>query len=595
MQAHPEIFPELHELVRANYHLEATFGTIHLYRRGDDSTGTARWLRGATRRLARKPDQFHAAPNRWDRTHDLRSPVTQLRGFQRTAVVAFVALWACAYLSWPLGYDHGQLLYAGDVIRDGGMPYRDAWDQKGPAALYLFAAISAVFGPSQWGLRAFDLLLLLAGAWGVHHLVRRGSGSTAAHWSVTLFLLAYASLGYQNTAQPDGWVAALLVAAACLLIFRGKASPLRVSLGVGALVGIAALIKPFYGLFLALPVVAAVAEQPVRWRQAAMATAAALLGFATPILVVAAWFAIHGAFADLLQVNVFYTSQVYSKLGQVGGLGRRLGALERFLARTPAVALALPAALAGCRVWWDSDRRAALLVSAWFLLSVFGAVLAGQFYPYYWLPVLPPLAVLAGVGFGASLGHPGAEPGARGYRWMATGWCALILFLVAREPVRAVGRWAALVSHAWSPEHYYGGFDDLGPVKPLENMMAAVYLRERTGDTDRVGIWGANALILHLAGRRSPGRFSYSMPLMLGEGTGFRAGYRAEFLDSVRRAPPVYFVVNRRAGRWEGDLVTVPGLFPELRELLLSGYQLETTIGELAIYRQLSSERGSDP
>ena len=43
------------------------------------------------------------------------------------------------------------------------MPYRDAWDVKGPVAYLLYAIPGGLFGRNQWGLRLFDLVMLAFG------------------------------------------------------------------------------------------------------------------------------------------------------------------------------------------------------------------------------------------------------------------------------------------------------------------------------------------------------------------------------------------------------------------------------------------------
>src|SRR5688500_4137832 len=63
-------------------------------------------------------------------------------------------LCALATLSWPFGWDQGIFAWGGEIIRQGGMPYRDAWDQKGPLPYYVYAVAQSVFGPGMWGIRA---------------------------------------------------------------------------------------------------------------------------------------------------------------------------------------------------------------------------------------------------------------------------------------------------------------------------------------------------------------------------------------------------------------------------------------------------------
>jgi hypothetical protein len=74
--------------------------------------------------------------------------------------VVVLAVWAATYITWPFSNDQGNLAWVGDVILSGGMPYRDAWDVKGPGAHLLFAFVEMVLGQNEWGMRVFDLAML---------------------------------------------------------------------------------------------------------------------------------------------------------------------------------------------------------------------------------------------------------------------------------------------------------------------------------------------------------------------------------------------------------------------------------------------------
>ena len=56
------------------------------------------------------------------------------------ALLALAIVWAFASLSFPFGWDQGIFAWVGSTIVDGGLPYRDAWDIKGPLTYYVYAA-----------------------------------------------------------------------------------------------------------------------------------------------------------------------------------------------------------------------------------------------------------------------------------------------------------------------------------------------------------------------------------------------------------------------------------------------------------------------
>lgn len=246
-----------------------------------------------------------------------------------------VALWAGAYLTWPMAGDHGQLALIGDVIRDGGLPYRDAWTMKGPLALYAFAGIQLLFGRAMWGVRAFELLVLAAGGWAVFLGARRFTGSRAALWTAAGFVLSYASLRYQNIAQPDGWAGVLLALAFLPLLGRTERPSAGLRVLGGALVGCATLIKPLYGIFLLVPALDAFIAPPPRWRRLLAAGGLTGVGFLLPIAITAAWFAAHGALRELIEVDLLYASGVYTPQFDAGLQHRLYGLLQLLLTKNP--------------------------------------------------------------------------------------------------------------------------------------------------------------------------------------------------------------------------------------------------------------------
>jgi 4-amino-4-deoxy-L-arabinose transferase-like glycosyltransferase len=120
-------------------------------------------------------------------------------------LISFLIVAALGTLFYPLGRDQGIFGWAGDVILKGGVPYLDAWDQKGPATYYTYALAQAAFGRNTWGIRVLDLLFVLAGCVFLRSLARQLGGKSAGTLAAVLFACLYFRLGYWSTAQPDGW------------------------------------------------------------------------------------------------------------------------------------------------------------------------------------------------------------------------------------------------------------------------------------------------------------------------------------------------------------------------------------------------------
>src|SRR5215471_12940122 len=94
----------------------------------------------------------------------VRPRVERLGRVSIAVLGATVGMWGLCSLWWPYGWDQGCFSFVADTILHGGIPYRDAWDFKGPLTFYVFAALQFVFGTQMWAIRLLDLVLLGASA-----------------------------------------------------------------------------------------------------------------------------------------------------------------------------------------------------------------------------------------------------------------------------------------------------------------------------------------------------------------------------------------------------------------------------------------------
>jgi hypothetical protein len=152
----------------------------------------------------------------------VRQTARVLERFAWPACCLLMAGWAVAYLGWPFSSDQGVLSWVGRTIADGGMPYRDAWEIRGPAPFLVYAVLARLFDAAQWPLRVLDLSILATGAWCVASIAAAFGGRLAGRVAAALYVLWFASLGHHDTAQSDGWNAAMMAGVAlCMLANRG--------------------------------------------------------------------------------------------------------------------------------------------------------------------------------------------------------------------------------------------------------------------------------------------------------------------------------------------------------------------------------------
>jgi hypothetical protein len=519
------------------------------------------------------------------------------------ACVALLVAWALGYLWWPFSNDQGNLAWVGGVIRNGGMPYRDAWDVKGPAAHLLFALAGAMFGSNEWGLRLFDLLYLAIGAWSLSRIAEQYAGPRGGRWAVVLYLLWYASLDHHNTAQPDGWAGVMLTVAVALIVTRENRPAWFAGAGSGALIAICTLIKPTYLLFLALPFFEGVTHtSKVERRRTLQFWGATALGFCVPLALCVAWLIARGALGDWVNVHLRWVPSSYSQL-DAAWLNRVQVLLWFFTTRQ--FAPALPLAIGGLIVVRLSQwRRDVVLLAAWAAVAILGVMIQGQFFDYHWHPLHPPLALLAGLGIHQLLVWRRAAAPNRNEAWRAltAGMSSLAVLLVvgaALSPAVHVYRLGRRLTGLTEVVGYdrteFGPYGHHGGVFPE----LVTYLETHSTPDETVVVWGSNAGVNYLSHRASPSPFGYVQPLVDPPNSDLRRRYRDEFIRRLESAPPRYVValserVCERAptpderklmGPAEGIMRCLSDI-PAVRDFVLSRYTLADTLGPLDIRRR---------
>ncbi len=496
------------------------------------------------------------------------------------AALAFCGLWAMASLWFPFGWDHGIMATAGDVILAGGMPYRDAWDIKGPLAHLWFAAAQWLFGRGQAGIRVLDLVLVV---WASIVLARTAAKlirPAVGPWIAVAVILSHASLTFFHTAQPDQAVSlSLAISFAPLLIrpHRGHA------IVAGLAIGVCALVKPLYLAFLWLPLLVAMEIPGLRTRERAGLVSAILAAVAVPIVLAFAWFAWRGALADLYEVLFRYNALEYSGATQLAVRTRIRGYAEYFWsgARAPALAFAVFGAI----VVWQHSRRLGILIIGWLATSLVIVGLQGKFYVYQWTVIFPPTILLVAIAFDALTHAPAVldNKDRRALGWLGIAGAVAIVGPLTVQPSIDITNWARYMAGVDGAPQYYAGFRR-GQYSAADQMAAVNYIRSHTTETDRVAIFGYESPIVYLSGRRNATRFNYALPFVgLQSSQAARTRYRREFMTAIAAEPEPEFIIVGSLLLGENQSIEV---FPEFAEFLGHGYHLEQSFGVVDLYRR---------
>jgi hypothetical protein len=454
----------------------------------------------------------------------------------------FVALWALASLTWPLGLDQGIFAWVGDAILRGGVPYRDAWEIKGPATHYLYALAQLLFGRDAWGLRVLDLSLLVASAAAAYALIARcgprGRAPAAGALAALLWVLLYATAGYWHAAQPDGWAAMAWLGAAWA-VARPHATPAHWLLA-GALCGLSALLKPPFALFLAPLLLDRIARGDLA---VALRAAPAALGGLLGVLALALLgFATAGALGDFVEVQLVFNPSLHPTAYRDLGPAELALTWLRWLAQ-PWAAAAFVAFAGGLIASWQTARADALLVASWAVLAAGLVTVQNQYFHYHFWPLLSAFALGAGL-----LARRTTQLGSSGARNALAAALALLLALAAWQPLWQIRAATAALPGA-DPERYerYRNAFGMGSYGYAAMERIAAHIQTRTKPADPILVWGFESGLYFLADRPASTRLGFLYPLVRGGGTDLEKRYLAEFTASLAETPPQYVVVFAQA------------------------------------------------
>lgn len=488
------------------------------------------------------------------------------------AVVALAVVAGLMMLWWPLGHDQAIFALNGATVAHGGLPYRDAFETRGPLAFYVFAALQLVFGPVAWGVRLLDIVIAAA----VAVLLGRGLppfGSRMARRLVgATWILTVVSLRHQDAAQFDLWIGAAVLGGVILLAREAGYRDRDLAI-FGLLVGLASLTKPFYPVLLAVPGVVILFRRWPSVTAVARDMAVLIVWWLAPLALTIAWFWAHYDLRDLWEANITYTLNVYPVYAVQHD--QRLAATLSFLLRANLIPTAVAAAAAGLVLLWRDRRPLALALATWIVCGLFVVELQGRFFLYQWTVLFPALALLAAAGCEYAVRGSGSG------RWLGVAVFASLIAQAALTPLGLVRDWLPFVGGLESEQAYYDGFS-VWQTNPADERAVARYVRARTPPGEPIGMWAVDAAVPFLADRPNATRFSERRFLTFAPQHELTRRYRREFVQDIAARKPTYFVVNLYRDPQERPLNQE---FPELGRLVAERYARDTTMGALQVLR----------
>lgn len=406
----------------------------------------------------------------------------------------------------PLSEDTGVYLYIGDVILDGGTPYVDAADNKGPLTYLLFAGIRLVAGRSTEAVRIslllFAALTALAVAAYVCRFAGRAAGAFAGCACAVLGSTYYLEGADPNTEQYG-------VAPMALAWWLSAAGTRRAAAGAGALTAAAVLMNPGFA-----PIVLVVAvglwfqgEPPERAKRFAAALAGAVAATAPFVI----WLLAAGGLDD------FWTQVIGKNTVALTGDPDRGAFASRPLFDFEGRGLYVLGAGAALLAMTRPGLRLPAATSLLWIVAMWLRVKAAnyEFLHHYYLAI-PGIAAAMGLALAAM-----TEPSSALPRRVVTAGAVAVLAVTAWVYVGRVERdkWRLDPDERVTSSRYATAY-------PVGD-----FIRSRTGPDDRIFVAGNNATVYWRADRRAPTRFFADYPLV-------RRSYRGERVRELAAHPP---------------------------------------------------------
>ena len=489
-------------------------------------------------------------------------------------LLAVFLLGSLIILPLPMLRDQGIYAYVAWNWVNDRIPYRDAFEHKGPLLYAVYAAALTLSRGAMWGPNLADLLARTAAVlfayWSAALVFDRRSALVTACFTALPLFTVFNSCWWN--AEAETFILPLLPLSLGLVLQRFGSA--RFLAGVVAAQAVA--LKPtalLHALFLVFPA----GDHPVGRKGSLLFIAGVLAGLAPWAIYFAAKGGISDLYAALYIFNRFHA-------GLAPGTNWRQ-ALD-LAGRDAGKVFGLVLIFLGAGVL---ARRRRLLVLGYALAGAAQVAVQAKFFFYHWLVLIPPAALLA----------------ASGLRFVEENFHRAVYYLawllVLVQTGLGLRFYALLQIHYQTPQYligvvdrdeYYARFREPGTdFNFYATWHAADYLRHHTNPGDKVLVFGYEPGINYLAARFAPTRFHSDYPLTFTpkseEAKHWRELWRRLFLADLRRAPPaVIILVTGDTNAIEPvDSLTQAKAFTEFWDFFQENYQPWVTIEDFHFYR----------
>lgn len=476
----------------------------------------------------------------------------------------------------PLIDDEETFAVIGRIILHGGLPYADVIDNKPPLLYYFYALWFWIFGEANTAaLHAVGVVWVALTCYLIFKIAERAATTRAGYFAALNYAIFTTTFVPSYIALHATFIMALpLCLSVWALIRWHDTNRPRWMILAGACCGVAIFFK-FQALVQVAFIFWAVGYLYFRrlnrmWDSLLPGIIGFVMGAATVIAVVLGFLHHHHILQEFVNVT-WNASMTYMKEGEsVGHYWRRFAThAGGYIAATFPLWIAL-----GAHVFRRFSKPMPIWIWGWFLFSIPAVLAGGRFYGHYFIQLLPPLCIIAGVTWDAWW--------SRGRRYR--------IFIAASLVILAAG-WMA-------PRLWFQEFAEQFNIQNTHvEQKIGNYLKTHSPKDSTLFVWGVDPSIYFFADRAPATRLLWSdglvgrLPGVVETQTGrqdtspyINPQNWQQFLDDLNAHPPFY-IVDCASGNLR-DYGKFPiRHYPLFYKFVTDHYHPETTIDGVTLFR----------
>lgn len=429
--------------------------------------------------------------------------------------------------------DEGIYQVIGMSLANGGLMYRDIWDNK-PPLLYIFYAL---FHGDQFSLRFFSLLFGIGAVVSFFFLAKKifaeSKNSLIPFLTTAVFAYFFGIPVIEgNIANAENFMLFPILTAGVFLFAYAEKRKTVYLIVSGFLLSLAFLLKvvgvfDFAAFFIFLLFILHQEEKRLHLHFKPLLIFS--VSFASTIVFSALFFLSTGVFWDFFRAS-FQQNIGYVGYGNKFIIAQGLLIIKALFLGIITVVLFLKRA---------SFSRGVLFVLVWLSFSLFNAYFSARPYTHYLLVLLPSFVLFVGfIGYAIEQKIRGQQ---KSFAPILIGIVIFVViytaitkhFWIYGKNIPYYQNFLSFVSGEKSVEDYQSFFDRSTP----RDYAVAGYLKTRLGKNDNVFIWGNNAQVYKLINKLPPGRYTVAYHITN------TAGTLKETQMAIAKAKPKFLVI----------------------------------------------------